>query len=147
MAQHLPQRAAAELRGGPYRSAGGAPSALAGALSTPELFDLLAVRLDGEKAADADLKLEFVFPDRNEKTYVTVKNGVLIHRPIAAPGLVNATLTVNRADFLGSLLAGQPMAAKVASGAARIDGDAGAFARFSGFLSPPRPDFPIVGPR
>ena len=46
-----------------------APSALAQALTTSELFDLMAVRLDGVKAADADLKLEFVFPDRHEETY------------------------------------------------------------------------------
>ena len=138
---------ATELRSGPYRVSGRTASALTGALSTPELFDLLAVRLDGEKAGDADLRLEFVFPDRGERTYVTVKNGVLIHHPIAAPGSVDGTLSVNRTDFLGALLAGQSLAAKVVSGDAKIDGDAGAFARFSGLLSAPRSEFPIVEPR
>lgn len=143
--------AAQELTRGPApprAAAGGA--GLAAALSTPQLFDLLAVRLDGPKAANADLKLEFVFPDRGEQTYVTVRNGVLIHRPTAAPGPVDATLTLKRADLLAALLAallaGQPLAAKVASGEARIEGKPAALLTFVSLLSKPRTAFPIVTP-
>ncbi len=139
--------AASELESGPFQAKGASASGLAAALSTAELFDLMAVRLDGVKAADVDLKLEFVFPDRGEQTYVTIKNGVLIHRPIPAPGPVDATLTVNRADFMASLLGGVSLAPKVASGAAKISGQPGAFVKFLTLLEKPRANFPIVTAR
>ena len=91
---------AQELRSGtpaPRLSSG--PPAVLADLPTATLFDLLAVRLDAEKAGAGSLKLEFVFPERDEQTYVTVENGVLIHRAIAAPGPVDATLTVDREQF------------------------------------------------
>jgi alkyl sulfatase BDS1-like metallo-beta-lactamase superfamily hydrolase len=138
--------AAEELETGPTPLPTGQSNPLALAVTTPELFDLLAVRLDGMKAADADLKLEFVFPDRDEKTYVTVRNGVLIHRPIAAPGAVDATLTIRRSDLMGSLLGGNPVALKLASGEAKLEGQPDALARFAALLSKPTLAFPIVTP-
>ncbi len=92
-------------------------------LPMSSLFDLLAVRLNAEKTAGQKLKLAFVLSDTNERAYVTVENGVLIHEEITAPGPVDATLTVTRADFLGSIFGGQPLPPKVASGAAKIEGD------------------------
>ncbi len=108
------------------------------------LFDLLAVRLNAEKAAGETLKLAFVLSDTNERSYVTIANGVLVHEEIAAPGPVDATLTVTRADFLGSIFGGQPLPPKVASGAAKIDGNAGALLKLSQWMDPPNPAFPIV---
>ncbi|RYG30288.1 MAG: MBL fold metallo-hydrolase, partial [Burkholderiales bacterium] len=74
----------------------------------------------------------------------TIANGVLIHEEIAAPGPVDATLTVTRADFLGSIFGGQPLPPKVASGAARIEGSPAALLKLSQWMDPPNPSFPIV---
>ena len=46
---------------------------------------------------DRALKLAFVLTDSNERTYVTIANGVLVHEEIAAPGPVDATLTLDAA--------------------------------------------------
>lgn len=108
------------------------------------LFDLLAVRLNAEKAAGETLKLAFVLSDTNERSYVTIANGVLIHEEIAAPGPVDATLTVTRADFLASIFGGQPLPPKVASGAAKIEGSPAALLKLSQWMDPPNPSFPIV---
>ncbi|MDR3507005.1 MAG: alkyl sulfatase dimerization domain-containing protein [Caulobacteraceae bacterium] len=137
---------AGELRDGPPSGARGqaGQAAVIANLPTPMLFDLLAVRLNGDKAGAGHLKLAFIFPDRDERTYVTVENGVLIHQAIAAPGPVDATFTVNRADFLASIFTGVPLAAKVASGAAKIDGDPAALVRLMSWMDPPHPNFPIV---
>jgi alkyl sulfatase BDS1-like metallo-beta-lactamase superfamily hydrolase len=113
-------------------------------LPTPMLFDVLAVRLNADKVAGGKLKLQFVFPDRGETTTVTVENGVLIHEPHAAAGSVDATLTVDRKDFLAAVLAGQPLAAKVASGQAKIEGDPRALQRLVSWLDRPQPNFPLV---
>lgn len=43
-------------------------------------FDLLAVRVDGAKAAKKDLALNFVISDTNEKAYLFLSGGALHHR-------------------------------------------------------------------
>ena len=137
---------AGELRNGvapPVLNAA-SQSALLANLPTASLFDLLAVRLNADKAGASTLKLEFVFPDRNEKTYLTVANGVLIHQPIPAPGPVDATFTVNRADFLASILTGASLAPKVATGQAKVEGDPGALLKLVSWMDKPAPNFPIV---
>jgi alkyl sulfatase BDS1-like metallo-beta-lactamase superfamily hydrolase len=137
---------AGELRDGvsqPARTIA-AQSAILANLPTASLFDLLAVRLDAGKVGVETLKLEFVFPDRNERTYVAIENGVLIHQPIAAPGAVDATLTVNRPDFLASIFGGQSLAPKVLSGAARVEGDPAALQKLTGWMDKAPPNFPIV---
>lgn len=136
---------AGELRNGPPppRSGSGSAGLLAN-LPTASLFDLLAVRLDAEKARAGTLRLEFIFPDRREQTYVTVENGVLIHQPIAAPGPVDATLTVSRADFLAGVFGGQSLAAKVASGDAKITGNPTALLKLTSWMDKAPSNFPIV---
>ncbi|MFN7673857.1 MAG: alkyl sulfatase C-terminal domain-containing protein, partial [bacterium] len=37
------------------------------AISSPQLFDLLAIRVDPEKAKGKNIAVAFVFPDRNER--------------------------------------------------------------------------------
>ena len=75
---------------------------------------------------------------------VVDETGVLIHEEIAAPGPVDATLTVTRADFLASIFGGQPLPPKVASGAAKVEGDASALLKLAQWMDPPNPAFPIV---
>jgi alkyl sulfatase BDS1-like metallo-beta-lactamase superfamily hydrolase len=45
------------------------------------IFDVLAIRLNADKAGDAKLRIVFVFPDRNERFLVEVRNGVLVAQP------------------------------------------------------------------
>lgn len=137
---------ATELRHGVTPPARPAGAGLAAALPPTELFDVLAVRFDADKAADAKLRLAFVFPDRNAQVTVEIANGVLIHHDGATAGPVDATLTVAYADLLAALLGGVPLAPKIASGQAHISGDAAAFSRLVGWLDRPDPAFAIVTP-
>ena len=52
--------------------------------------------------------------------------------------MAEATFTLPRDQFLALALAGQPAAGM------QIVGDAGALARLLGWLTPPKPNFPIV---
>lgn len=140
---------ASELRDGvkaPVRTPG-AQAAVLGGLPSAMIFDLMAVNLDADKIGAGAVKLAFVFPERSERFYVTVANGVLIHVAGDAPGPVDATLTAARSDLIGAVFGGVPLAPKVMAGTATISGDPAAFRRFAGWFDPPRPDFPIVTPR
>ena len=144
--RNMYRTAATELRDGVNTNAAVVGGALAMSLPTADLFDLMATRLDPAKVGANKLKLAFVFPDREEAVSVKIENGVLVHRPKAPSGPVDATLTVNRADFLKALLLGVPLGAKVASGEAKIDGDPAAFVRFISWFDQPDPNFAIVTP-
>jgi alkyl sulfatase BDS1-like metallo-beta-lactamase superfamily hydrolase len=105
--------------------------------STPELLDLLSVRLDPAKAKDGEVSVDLVFPDRNERYRVRVKHDVLTWE--ADPqGAADGTFTLPRAQFLLVALAGGD-ASKV-----KGEGDTGALARLLSWMTPPRPGFPIV---
>jgi alkyl sulfatase BDS1-like metallo-beta-lactamase superfamily hydrolase len=137
---------AKELRQGVQKSAAGAAigADMIANLPTSMLFDLLAVRLDADKAKDVSLKLAMVFPDRNESVYIRVRNGVLITEMGAAPGPVDATLTVPRPLFLNSIMTGQSLVSAVLTGKAKIQGDASAFRKLTDLFDKSDGDFPII---
>jgi alkyl sulfatase BDS1-like metallo-beta-lactamase superfamily hydrolase len=86
------------------------------------LFDLLAIRVDPAKAVGKDVTVAFVFPERNERVRVTLRNSVLIHEEQSS-GPVAATVTMLRAAFLGMLFAGTTPVSLVQSGVMKIDGE------------------------
>lgn len=137
---------AKELRQGVQKSAAGVAIAadMIANLPTPMLFDLLAVRLDADKAKGVSLKLAMVFPDRNERVYIRIRNGVMITEMAAAPGPVDATLTVPRPLFLSSVMTGTSLVSAVLTGKAKIEGDAGAFRKLTDLFDKGDGDFPIV---
>jgi alkyl sulfatase BDS1-like metallo-beta-lactamase superfamily hydrolase len=139
---------AAELRNGTSAAArpGDSGAALAALLPSADIFNLLSVRLNADKAGDGKVTLGFIFPDRAEQFTITVRNGVLIYRPMLPPSNADAVLTIRRADFMAVVMGGQPLQAKITSGEATISGDSSAFVRFMGWIERPTPNFPIVTP-
>jgi alkyl sulfatase BDS1-like metallo-beta-lactamase superfamily hydrolase len=113
---------------------------------TAMLLDLLAVRLNGERAADVPIALQLVFPDVKERHYLTVRNGVLVHEPIAAPGALDATVTLDRPAFYDVILGRARLAEKVMAKQATVVGDAGALDRLVGLLDTFEGGFAVVTP-
>jgi alkyl sulfatase BDS1-like metallo-beta-lactamase superfamily hydrolase len=135
---------ARELRG-----AAGTPAAetaafdLARAMPLSSLLDLLAVRLDPEKAGDSDMKIAFVAD--GERHLVTVENGVLVHEK-GAPEKASATITAPTAAIL-ALLGRRATARELMSqGVMKIDGNPLALMKFASFFEQPPTDFPLVTP-
>ena len=137
--------AADELRDGVRKlPASLAPLDILKGLSSEMIFDLLAVRLNGDKVGDGAVKLAFVFPDRNERFVVEVRNRVLVAERAKGGETVDATLTVARPVFLDSLFQGTSLVGKVLTGQVKIEGDRSAFGRLTGWFDTFPTDFPIV---
>lgn len=113
-------------------------------LPSEMIFDLLATRLDPAKVGDDHVSILFVFPDRNERYLVRVRNDVLTAEPAGADDKADATLIVPRGLFLQSLFTGQSLAGKVLTGQVKIDGDVKALQKLTSWFDPPRGAFPIV---
>ncbi|PIB93007.1 alkyl/aryl-sulfatase [Caulobacter sp. FWC2] len=139
-----------ELRGGVRKlPASMTPLDMLAALDSAMIFDVLSVRLNPDKAKDAHLRIVFVFPDRNERFLVEVRNGVLVAQ--AVPKSENgegekadATLTVARPVFLESLFTGKSLVPKILTGEVKLEGDRAALGRMTGWFDAFPTDFPIV---
>lgn len=134
-----------ELRGGVRKT----PASMASldmlqGLPSQMIFDVLAIRLNAEKVGDARLKLAFVFPERNERFLVEVRNRVLVAQPLVEGEKLDATLTVARPVFLDSLFRGAPLLPKILTGEVKLEGDRSAMGRLSGWFDAFPNDFPIV---
>ncbi len=130
---------ALELTGG-VRTSPAAANSIDLIRNTPTamILDVMSVRLDPAKVAGRSVSVDVVFPERNERFRIAVKNDVLTYEAAPAPGRVDGTFTLPRPAFLAGVLQGgaiQPTSAA---------GDTQALARLAGFLSAPKPDFPIV---
>jgi alkyl sulfatase BDS1-like metallo-beta-lactamase superfamily hydrolase len=109
-------------------------------------FASMAVRLDGPKAEDKDLTLNFVFTDVGRTVVVRIQNGVLHHHlGDPDPGAV-ATVHLTR-DFLVRLATGQAgLRDLVFSKELAVDGSRLQLLSFFSLLDRPAGAFPIVTP-
>ncbi|WP_454759383.1 alkyl/aryl-sulfatase [Caulobacter segnis] len=134
-----------ELRSGVRKlPASMAPLDMITALDSQMIFDVLAIRLNADKAGDAKLRIVFVFPDRNERFLVEVRNGVLVAQPSTGGEKADATLTVARPVFLESLFTGKSLLPKILSGEVKLEGDRAEMGRMTGWFDAFPTDFPIV---
>lgn len=124
-----------------------APADFVRNLSTAQLFDALAIRLDGPRAGETRVVLRWSFSDSGELHEMVLERGVLTHRPGTREDACDATLTLDRptldALLTGALDAGEALA----GGRLAVDGDRAKLGLLLGLLDAPDPAFPIVTPR
>ncbi|MFZ5670176.1 MAG: alkyl/aryl-sulfatase [Pseudomonadota bacterium] len=135
---------AAELRGGVRAGPSAGSVDMIANLPTPMIFDLMAVRLNPDKVGDAELRVVFAFPERNERYLVQVRHGVLTAEPVAEGAKADATLTLPRPLLLASMFTGASLTPKVMSGEAKVQGNPLALQKLVGWFDRPAGDFPIV---
>ena len=139
---------AKELREG----TGGTPTAVAppdivANLSVSQLLDAMAIRLDGPRAWGSDLRIDWLIAAPDEEHALTVRNGVLRHRPGRHEPSADATLLLDR-DALNQLLLKTADIAQLAeSGRLRVEGEGEKIGELLGLLDEPDPGFAIVTPR
>ncbi|WP_067541258.1 alkyl/aryl-sulfatase [Nocardia crassostreae] len=124
------------------------PTMLA-ALTIEQVFDAMALRLDGPKAWNEKAVSDWQFTDEMRTHRLELRNGLLVHYDrrdgdkLPPP---DVTFTLARATLIGVLLAGQDIGAAVQSGAITIEGDIQSFMKLAGLFDEPDPDFAIVTP-
>jgi alkyl sulfatase BDS1-like metallo-beta-lactamase superfamily hydrolase len=139
---------AKELREG----VGGTPTATAPAdvvanLSVAQLLDAMAIRLDGPRAWDVRLRIDWVVSDPDEAHAIELRNGVLRHRPGRHEPAAEAALLIDREALDLLLLKTADVAELAGSGRLRVEGEAEKLGELLGLLDEPDPGFPIVTPR
>jgi alkyl sulfatase BDS1-like metallo-beta-lactamase superfamily hydrolase len=107
------------------------------ALVPQQIFDAIAIRVDGPRAWDLRLSIGLELTDTGERYRLDLRNGVLVSRSWNAGG-ADVRLRMPRAA-LPSLLGG-PLEG------VEVDGDESVLPRLMAVLEAPDPDFAIVTP-
>jgi alkyl sulfatase BDS1-like metallo-beta-lactamase superfamily hydrolase len=121
------------------------PDIVAG-LSVGQLLDAMAIRLDGPRAWEHHLRIDWVVTEPDEAHAITVRNGVLRHRPGRHGPDADATLIVAREALNQLVLKTADLAELAQSGKLRVEGDGARIGALLGLLDEPDPAFPIVTP-
>jgi alkyl sulfatase BDS1-like metallo-beta-lactamase superfamily hydrolase len=134
---------ATELRDGNFGTATSATSPTLLSQLTPEqIFDSLAIRVNGPESWNLDLALDMTFADSDTNFRLTLRNGVLVYRKIA-PDSASATVTLLLASKLRLLSAAF---GDLASPGLELSGDESALQSLLGVLDAPDPSFNIITP-
>ena len=110
---------------------------------TPEqMFDILALSVNGPRAWDLDLALDVTFADLGTNYRLTLRNGVLVYRKRPAdPDSASATVALAAKMRLLAAAAGD-----FTSPGLQVTGDASALQSLMGVLDKPDPGFHIITP-
>ncbi|MEB4209672.1 alkyl/aryl-sulfatase [Mycobacterium sp. 94-17] len=134
---------AAELRSGSLGTATQVTSPTLLSQLTPEqVFDGLALRVNGPRSWDLDLTIDVTFADADANYRLALRNGVLVHRRVPADP-ATATVTVKLANKSRLLLVA---AGDFASPGLELSGDQAALKSLIAVLDAPDPGFSIVTP-
>ena len=129
---------ASELRSGDSGAIVSA-SGLMSALTTTQLFDTVAIRLDGRKAAGASLSIAWFLTDSQEHYRMELSHSALVHFPTTRDLPADLTLRLTRAQLLGLLGSG-------ALDGVDMEGDASVITRLLALTDAPDPLFHVVEP-
>jgi alkyl sulfatase BDS1-like metallo-beta-lactamase superfamily hydrolase len=111
-------------------------------LSPEQMFDALSLSVNGPKAWDLDLALDISFADLDSNYRLTLRNGVLVYRKVAADeASAGATLKLAAKVRLLALATGD-----FTSPGLEITGDAQVLQQLVGALDKPDPAFNIITP-
>ncbi|MDX5311810.1 MAG: MBL fold metallo-hydrolase, partial [Rhodococcus sp. (in: high G+C Gram-positive bacteria)] len=137
---------AKELREGIFGSPVQSSGDFLDALTVPQLFDSLAVRVDGPRAWDLQLVITWVLTDLGTTYLTELRHGVLNHRTVPEPPPDSTVFTLTRRALIGALTGQLDAAAALADGTIAVTGDPTVVARLVEVLAPVDPDFAIVTP-
>ncbi|MEO3855527.1 alkyl sulfatase C-terminal domain-containing protein [Acrocarpospora sp. B8E8] len=131
---------ALELNGGIVPAGIGVTSPdMIAALTVEQIFDSLAIRVNGPQAWNEHFAIDWHLVDSGEHYRTTMSNGALIQQPNPPAATVDLTVRLTKPQLFG-LLAGK--------GADMLDhdGDINVLRRLAAVLDDPAPDFAIVTP-
>ena len=112
---------------------------LAPALTITQLFDSIAIRVNGPKAWNERLSIGWHFTDAHENYRMELSNGALIHYPTTSNQAADLTITLTKAQLLQLLATAKP-------GGIDTSGDPAVLGRLLSLIDNPDPDFAIVTP-
>ena len=138
-----------ELRQGLPKTVARAPVSpdVVRAMSVEQIFDLLGVQLNGEKAEGRRIVINWVFPDLARPYLLNLENCALTYLADRRKERADVTVTLDRATLDRLILRELPLADAIQSGAVRVEGDADKVRELLGLLDDFSLMFEVVEPK
>jgi alkyl sulfatase BDS1-like metallo-beta-lactamase superfamily hydrolase len=137
---------ATELRSGNFGTPVSTGGELLRALTVTQVFDSIAIRVDGPRAWDEHLQIAWRITDEDRTYLIELRNGVMHHRTVDAPPAGVTTFALVRVALIGLVTGVLDLGAAMGDGTVVVDGDASVLGRLVGLLAPVDPAFDIVTP-
>ncbi|MDJ0396624.1 alkyl sulfatase dimerization domain-containing protein [Rhodococcus sp. G-MC3] len=137
-----------ELRNGSVGTPTTAASAdIMAALTVDQVFDAIALRVNGPQAWTANIVLDWHITDGDLVHRTSLRNGLLVHWNVASVSEeAGATFHLTHPDLIGLLFGGADLGEMMSDGRVQVDGDISLLVELTGYLDAPDPDFAIVTP-
>jgi alkyl sulfatase BDS1-like metallo-beta-lactamase superfamily hydrolase len=119
---------------------------LLNALSVEQLFDSVAVRVDGPAAWAEHLRIAWRVSDEDTTRVMELRNGALHHRTASEVPDGTTTFTLTRLSLIGLVTGTLDLGDAMSDGSVTVEGDPGVLGRLAAVLAPVDPDFDIVVP-
>lgn len=116
------------------------------ALSVEQLLDSLAIRLDGPRAQNDSFTVDLHVTDLEERYWVTLSNGVLVHRRVLSSRDPVGTETASFGCELTHLQLLQLLGKQNVPDGVKQWGESAVLEKLFSYLETPDPAFPIVTP-
>jgi alkyl sulfatase BDS1-like metallo-beta-lactamase superfamily hydrolase len=130
-----------ELRHGSFGTPAGTGSLdMVAALTAPQLLDSLAISVNGPRAAELHLRLDWEVTDTGQTFHLLLRNGVLTYSTADQPGAAGVVIRGPRLAFAAMASTGSP------SEGITVEGDVAVLHALASVLDRPDPDFAIVTP-
>jgi alkyl sulfatase BDS1-like metallo-beta-lactamase superfamily hydrolase len=112
---------------------------MATALSVTQLFDSLAIRIDGERAWNDSLRIRWQVTDSDEAYWMELSNGALVHHPTTRNAPADLTVSLTRGQLLAAIARGS-------TEGLQVEGDPSVFTRLLALTEEPAEAFAMVTP-
>ncbi len=137
---------ATELRSGNFGTPVASAPDMLNALTASQVFDSVAVRIDGPRSWDEHLLIAWRITDE-DVTYLTeLRNGVLHHRTLKDPPPGVTVFALTRVALIGLVTGALDFPSALGDGTVAVEGDPSVLAQLIALLAPVDPDFNIVTP-
>lgn len=137
---------AAELRRGIFGTPVTIGRDLLAALTVSQVFDGLAVRLDGPRAAGERLRIAWRMTDEDAAYVLELRNGALHHQQVDVLPEETTTFTLTRPTLIALATGTLDPGSALEDGSVEVEGDPSVLGRLVALLAPVDPDFAIVTP-
>jgi linear primary-alkylsulfatase len=129
-----------ELREGVFQTEVSASDpSIASAMTVTQVFDAIAIKIDGPKAWSESFSIMWHVSDGDERYRMELSNGALIHFPTTRTDKADLSVSLTRMQLMKLLATGE-------TGDFSLEGDAGVLKRLLSLTEDPDPNFNIVTP-
>jgi len=137
---------ATELRQGSLGTPVTTSESLLRELTVSQVFDSVAIRIDGPKAWDHQVTIAWRITDEDTVYVTELRNGVMHHRVVAAAPAGVTAFSLTRHALIGLITGSLDLMAALGDGSVQVDGDPSVLAGLIGVVAEVDPGFNIVLP-